>query len=87
MQFIGIPADATTEDLLQTAKEIASSTGADYLQIAPNQELMDLYLNQVMSVPETLFLDKEGNILQSFVGSRSKSEWKELIEEAYQEVK
>ena len=48
---------------------------------------MDLYLNQVMSVPETLFLDKEGNILQSFVGSRSKSEWKELIEEAYQEVK
>lgn len=87
VQFIGIPADATTEDLLQTAKEIVSSTGADYLQIAPNQELMDLYLNQVMSVPETLFLDKEGNILQSFVGSRSKSEWKELIEEAYQEVK
>lgn len=87
VQFIGIPADATSAELLQTAREIVSAADADYLQIAPNQELMDLYLRQVYSVPETLFLDKEGKLLESFVGARSKAEWNEQIEQALEEVK
>lgn len=87
IQFIGIPSDAVSEDLLITAREIVSKTETDYLQIAPSEELYNLYLSQVASVPETLLINKEGRIIESLVGARSKEEWKAIIDGAYEQVK
>lgn len=87
IQFIGIPADAVSQDLLTTAREIVSETGTGYLQIAPSEELYSLYLSQVASVPETLLINKEGRIIESLVGARSKEEWKAIIDGAYEQVK
>lgn len=87
VQFIGIPTDAVSEEVLTTARTIVSDTGCEYLQILPSDELDSLYLNQVVSVPETLLINKEGEIIESLVGARSKEDWKAVIDKAYEQVK
>ena len=37
-------------------------------------------LNNVEYVPTTLIIDSDGNVLEELVGSKSKVEWKTLID-------
>ena len=70
-----------TADPSQTeyARELAKETGADYLQIVPTGELMDL-LFYIQYVPTSVFVDSEGNVIgEEYVGSRSKAEWENVI--------
>lgn len=86
VQIIGIPVDVTSDDQLETAKEIISTTGADYEHILPSDDLNEIYLSQVMSIPETLFVDSNGKVLDSVIGARSEDEWKQLIDSAYEQA-
>ena len=86
VQFIGIPTDVTDDDGIQAAQEIIDYTKADYLHILPNQELEEIYLNKVTAVPETLFIDKNGNIIKSVLGAKEKAAWKDLIDEVYDDL-
>lgn len=87
MQVIGIVLDLCDRngnvlpDKKAEALNIIGETGADYLHLAPSDSLNNAYLNGVMSVPETLFVDSEGYILgESYMGARSETEWRSIIE-------
>lgn len=93
MQVIGIVLDLTDAagntlpDKKEEALRIVGETGADYLHLVPSTALVEAYLKNVMSVPETLFVDENGCILgESFMGARSEGEWRSIIE-TYLEAK
>lgn len=72
---------------LMLANEIITSTSATYLHLLPSTDLITLKLNQVTAVPETFFVDENGNqIGESYLGSRSKNEWAVIIEDLLSEV-
>lgn len=72
---------------LALANEIITSTSATYLHLLPSTDLITLKLKQVTAVPETFFVDENGNqIGESYLGSRSKNEWAVIIEDLLSEV-
>lgn len=88
VQIIGIPCDIVdrkgviSQNLLNEAREIINTTGADYLHIVPSESLNTAILDAVYAVPETLFVDENGaKIGGSYVGARSKAEWRDIIEQ------
>ncbi len=69
-----------------TAKDIVAQTKADYIHILPSEDLFGL-LSQIQSVPTTFFVDKDGNqVGKAYIGSRSKADWKTIIDETLAEV-
>lgn len=87
-QIVGIPCDVyVSEDgthdseLLAEAKHIISQTGVSYLNILPSDSLNEKKLDIVYSVPETVFLDENGNqIGESYIGSRTYDQWCDVID-------
>ena len=86
-QIIGIVVDAADRNgnILPTKKAeavaIIDATGANYRHLLPSKSLNDAYLNGVQSVPETIFLDENGNRVGiSYLGARSKADWKGIID-------
>ncbi len=69
-----------------TAKDIVAQTKANYLHILPSEDLFGLIAG-IQSVPTTFFVDKDGNqVGKTYVGSRSKADWKAIIDETLAEV-
>ena len=92
VQIIGLVSDVLSsdgtidQDLLNTAKEIVDKTKADYIHLLPSNDLLGL-LSQINSVPTTFFVDKDGNQVGSaYLGSKSKADWKAIIDETLAEV-
>lgn len=88
VQIIGIPSDIfdahghVDADQLDLAQEIVDITSASYTHLIAGHDLQESILSQVMYVPTTYFVDKDGNILgEAYVGMRSKADWQQLIEE------
>lgn len=83
-------ADATgavSDKLLQEAVDIVSQTNADYLHIIPSAEMYKAKLNTVYSVPETIFVDSQGNqVGERYIGGRSKDAWTQIIDKLIGEV-
>jgi len=86
-QIIGIPVDVVDyygnidESQVELAKDIIDETGAVYLHLLPSVSLNQAKLSQVTSVPETIFVDENGNqVGESYIGSRSMAQWKEIID-------
>ncbi|MBR3836977.1 MAG: TlpA family protein disulfide reductase [Clostridia bacterium] len=94
LQIVGIVIDAADQngnplkDKKEEAERIVSETGADYRHLLPSRSLILSYLGRVQAVPETVFLDENGvQIGRSFMGARSKAEWKAEIEALLEQVK
>ncbi len=93
-QIVGIPCDvyvtadgAHNAELLTEAKHIISQTGVTYLNILPSDTLNEKKLDMVYSVPETVFLDENGNqIGESYIGSRSYDQWCDIIDGLLAEI-
>ncbi|MEA5002659.1 MAG: TlpA disulfide reductase family protein [Christensenella sp.] len=86
-QVVGLVTDVTDQSgavvsgQIDLAKEIVSKTGADYTQIIPSEVIVLKKLKDVTMVPETVFVDENGNqVGESVIGSRSKQEWIKLID-------
>lgn len=86
-QVVGMPTDvidragAIDPEQVALVNEIAEKTGADYPHILPTQELVDAKLGSVTAVPETVFVDENGNqVGESYRGARDKAAWKEIID-------
>ncbi len=86
-QIIGIPVDVVDyygnidESQVELAREIIDETGAVYLHLLPSVSLNQAKLSQVTSVPETIFVDENGNqVGESYIGSRSEEQWKKIID-------
>jgi thiol-disulfide isomerase/thioredoxin len=88
-QVVGIVADAKEgqEAALETVLSIVEQTGADYLHVLSSDSLAEAKLNSVQYVPETIFVDAQGNqIGESYVGSKDYDDWSEIIESLLEEV-
>ena len=87
-QVIGIIADVSSpEDAnAETAHTILNNCGCDYLNLLPDQSLASL-LNGVSAVPTTVFVDENGNqVGETYIGSRSKSDWADIIDTLLKEI-
>lgn len=90
---VGIPVDITDEKgniddyLFDEAVDIVASTKADYVHVVPTESMFVNKLAAVITVPETIFVDSQGNqVGDSYLGARSKEQWTEIIEELLGEV-
>lgn len=92
-QVVGIVVDVVNPDgsisdyQVETAREVVSETGANYLHLLPSEDLIESKLNKVFSVPETIFVDSKGNqVGESYIGSKSYDDWAAIIESLLSEV-
>lgn len=86
-QIVGIVVDAVNfqgeydKAVVSDAFNIIDKTGADYVHLLPSQDLINIKLNQVQYIPETVFVDKNGGVIgEPIIGSKSKEEWKQIID-------
>lgn len=93
VNVVGIVLDAvdysggTDDSAIENAKILAEQTGAAYPFLVPDQGLLNGRLAGIAAVPETFFVDKEGNVVgETYTGSRSLEEWKSVVEETLKEV-
>ena len=87
-QVVGIVTDVLNRDgsismgQLQQARQIISTTGADYRHLLPSESLDAAKLNAVSAVPETFFVNQAGRqVGPTYVGARDKAAWQAIIEE------
>lgn len=75
------------EEAVEKAKILAEKTGVVYPFLIPDEGYLNGILSDIEAVPETFFVDKNGNIVgESYTGSRSLEEWKEIVEMELKEV-
>lgn len=91
---VGIVLDAignlgkADEEAVEKAKILAEKTGATYPFLIPDEGYLGGRLAGIAAVPETFFVDKAGNIVgETYSGSRSFEEWKEIVEKELEGVK
>lgn len=87
VQVIGVVLDAADEngepvaDALEKAKLLQERTGAGYPFLLPDATQMNGRLEGISSVPETFFVDENGNIVGGgYVGARDLESWTEIVE-------
>lgn len=87
VQVIGICIDVADasgkidEDLLEQAKDIAwNVTKVSYPVLIPSKELLKGVLADIFAVPTSFITDENGNVLESFMGRKSKEDLKKLID-------
>lgn len=92
-QIIGIPIDVVDQhlnersDKMQAARDIIATTNADYPHLVPSGSLFELHLNEVQAVPETIFVDSNGNqVGDIYLGSKTENEWATIIEALLERV-
>lgn len=82
-QIIGLVCDVGGYDDLATidaAKQILNESGADFVNILPNDEL-GKYLEKIDAVPTTIFVDAQGNLIGDPVVGASVEMYKQRVSE------
>lgn len=77
----GVEASGETDEAaIQTAKLLAELTGATYPFLLPDATNLNGRLEEIYAIPETFFVDSEGNIVgETYTGSASYDDWKERV--------
>lgn len=92
VQIVGVVIDVMDnkgeidDKKVEEAKELVEKTKADYLHLLPSEDLIRIKLADVYSIPETIFIDENGNIIDSVIGSRSKENWEDVINNMLEKV-
>lgn len=67
---------------VERAQQLYETAGVNFPYIVPDETAMNGRLQGIESVPETFFVDKNGNIVsEAYVGARSQSAWEEIVED------
>ncbi len=70
------------KDKMDKLNTIIDSTKAEYTILLPDDVLRNGRLKDIDSVPESFFVDKDGNIVgKTYLGSHNKKEWIEIVED------
>lgn len=79
-QAVGIVTDAAgPED--EAVQAIIDETGVTYRQILFNEQMYETAMRDVQAVPTSLLVDRDGNVVETFVGMQSYETWEKAIEE------
>ena len=81
--LIGIISDVdqnSNERRIQYARFLVQATKADYVHLLLNKDLYNALLKGVSVVPTTFFIDSDENVIDTVLGSKSKSDWKAKID-------
>lgn len=93
VNIVGVVTDTvddngTNNDALQKSKLIQEKTKASYPFLMPDKSNFNGRLNGIQAMPETFFVDKNGNIVgETYSGAKSKEEWKQVIEKELANLK
>ena len=92
-QVVGLVVDVLDQDMkvdpgqLVKAEEVVAKTGAHYIHLLPSQELIENKLAYTQAIPETVFVDENGNqIGDKIVGAKDEAGWRAIIDEKLAEV-
>lgn len=93
VQVVGIVLDSVDQKgnvldtVVEQAKLLAERTEAAYPFLIPDESNLNGRLMGIDAVPETFFVDKDGNIIgETYTGSRSLEDWKAIIETIQKEA-
>lgn len=81
-RIVGVISDVVEgadQKSIDLAASLIEETGADYPHLLLNESLYYALLTDVAAVPTTFFIDENGEILDTVVGSMEKSAWEERI--------
>lgn len=87
VNVVGFLLDARDEDgnvsdeTLEQAKLLAERTGVTYPILVPDETMLNGRLSGIDSIPETFFVDRDGNIVgKTYSGSAGFDEWLQTVE-------
>ena len=87
VQIVGLVSDVLNADAtidqeqVDLAKEIVSSTGANYPHLLPSAELIQSVLMNTQVVPTTFFVDETGKqIGDTITGAKSIDQWRSILD-------
>lgn len=83
VQMVGLIIDINGDDDTERhglAVDIVQNAGADYVQIIANQDFADI-LKEVIGVPTTMFVDKDGNIVGDPIIGADVDGYKKFVED------
>ena len=93
VNIIGIVTDTVDDtgenrEALEKAKLIQEKTKTNYSFLMPDKTNFNGRLNGIQALPETFFVDKNGQIVgETYSGSHNKKDWTEIIEKELSALK
>ena len=93
VNIVGVVTDTVddsgeNQEALDKAKLIMERTKANYSFLMPDKSNFNGRLNGIQALPETFFVDKNGQIVgETYSGSHNKKDWMEIIEKELAAVK
>ena len=88
VKVVGVLQDGITAageqdaQVIEQAKALLSDAKADYQMVLPDDTLVNEFISTMMAFPTTIFIDSEGRIIETIVGSNDFTGWSEAIEKA-----
>ena len=86
VQIIGLCTDLVDMDAnrvdsqIELANQIVELTGADYTHLVPDDEMLNVLMENIIGVPTTFFVDSQGKeVGESVIGARDQAAWQEEI--------
>lgn len=83
-RIVGVISDVvegSDQRTLDYAADLVEQTSANYTHLLLNESLYYALLTDVSAVPTTFFIDEDGVILDTVIGSMERSAWEEKINE------
>lgn len=93
VNIVGVVTDTVDDDgdnkeAIEKAKLIHEKTKSTYAYLKPDKTNFNGRLNGIQALPETFFVDKNGNIVgETYSGSHDLKGWKQIIEKELKNLK
>ena len=73
--------DEIDENVVETAQELAEGAGVEFPFLIADETYMNRRAEGISAVPESFFVDSEGNIVsEPYVGARNYDKWAKIME-------
>ena len=93
VNIVGVVTDTVdnngkNKEAIEKSKLIHEKTKASYPFLMPDKTNFNGRLNGIQAMPETFFVDSNGNIVgDTYSGAKSAKEWKQVIEKELEKIK
>lgn len=88
VNVLGIVNDASSEDTIELAKKILTEKGVKFDNLSCDENLEKGLLKNLMGVPTTIFVDKDGKIVgEEIIGAQSRDSYMDNIKKLLESEK